>query len=100
MQKALPYRRVIIESFWLNSTSGHRGPVGVRPVEGQFYPTSKLVECSSRMRNPERYPVGTKFEAWVRPKQKQDAKQHLYCYHGDPIIPVAAPSKRAKRGMA
>jgi hypothetical protein len=96
MQKALPYRHVIVESFWLDSTAGHHNPVGIRPAMGQFYPTSMLVECSNRMRDPQRYAVGTQFEAWVRPKQKLDAKGHLYCYHGDPIVPVAAPGTPAR----
>lgn len=95
MKKSLPYREVIVESFWLTRTAGHHEPVGIRPIKGQAYPSSQLVECSRQMRDPARYEVGTRFKAWVRPKQKLDSKPHLYCFHGDPIVPIRS-SKRMK----
>lgn len=83
------YRPLIVESFELASTAGHRDPVQIRPVPGQVYPPEMLLECSRRMVDTSRYPVGTKFKVWVCRKQKLDCKPHLYSYHGDKIVPVS-----------
>lgn len=83
------YRLLVVESFELGSTSGHRDPVQIRPVAGQSYPPTMLLECSRRMVNTLLYPVGTKFKAWVQPKQKTGCKPHLYCNHRDKIVVVS-----------
>ena len=89
MAKSGAYRPLVVESFEISSTSGHRDPVQVRPVGGQVYPPSMLLECSRRMVDTDVYPVGTKFKVWVRLKQKLDCKAHLYCYHGDEIVTLS-----------
>lgn len=89
MSKSGAYRVLVVESFEIGSTSGHRDPVQVHPVDGQVYPPSMLLECSRRMVNTDVYPIGTKFKVWVRLKQKLDCKPHLYCYHGDEIVTLS-----------
>jgi hypothetical protein len=89
MTKPGPYRLLVVESFRLGSTSGHRDPIQIRPVPGQVFPPSMLLECSRRMVDTSVYPEGTKFKVWVRVKQKLNCAPHLYCYHGDEIIQVS-----------
>jgi hypothetical protein len=89
MAKSGAYRLIVVESFELLSTSGHRDPVAIRPVAGQVYPPTMLLECSRLMVDTTVYPVGTKFKARVRRKQQLDCQEHLYCYHGDKIVPIS-----------
>lgn len=82
------YVEVVLESYLRESTSGHRDPVGIRPAKGQRYPQSMEVECSRRMIDTERYPLGTKFLAKVCVKQKLDDRPHLYSYYGFAIVTI------------
>ncbi len=84
----------MVESFELHSTAGHRDPVQIRPVAGQVFPASMLLECSRRMVDTSRYPLGTKFKVWVRLKQKLDNRPHLYCNHRDEIVPISDSEAR------
>jgi len=81
--------KMVVESFEIKNTSGHRGQVHIRPVAGQLYPPTMLLECSRHMVNTLRYPLGTKFRAWVQLKQKTGCKPHLYCYYGNKIVVVS-----------
>ena len=94
--KGGPYRPLVVESFELLSTSGHRDPVQIRPAPGQPYPSSMLLECSRRMVDSSVYPVGTMFLAWVRVKQKSGCRPHLYCYHGDEIVTLKPAEARRR----
>jgi hypothetical protein len=89
MAKSAAYCLLVVESFKLTNTSGHRDPVQIRPTKGQIYPPTMLLECNRRMIDTSIYPVGTKFKAWVRLKQKLDCAPHLYSYHGDEIISIS-----------
>ena len=80
------YLQIVLESFLLDHTSGHRDPVQIRPAKGQTYSQNMLVECSRRMINMDLYPLTTNFLAWVRVKRTLDYSPHLYCYHGDAIV--------------
>jgi hypothetical protein len=40
------YFDVIVESYESHSTAGLHGPVHIRPIEGQPFPTHLRVECS------------------------------------------------------
>jgi hypothetical protein len=82
------YVEVVLESYLRLNTSGHRDPVGIRPVKGQRYPQTMEVECSRRMIDTSRYPLGTKFLAKVCVKQKLDARHHLYSYYGFAIVTI------------
>lgn len=90
LKKSAAYSLLVVESFELQNTSGHRDPVQIRPVKGQIFPPTMLLECNRRMVDTSIYPAGTKFKAWVRPKQKLDCTPHLYSYHGDEIMPITA----------
>jgi hypothetical protein len=79
------YREIVIESFMPTSSSGHRGDVLLRPIEGQYYPSTMLVEASRHMRDTTRYRLGTRFVVQVCVKQKDGCKPHLYCNYRDPI---------------
>lgn len=81
--------KMVVESFELKSSSGHRGRVSIRPVAGQYYPPTMLLECSRHMVNTLHYPVGTKFCAWVQLKQKTGCEPHLYSYYGNKIVVVS-----------
>jgi hypothetical protein len=56
-----PYRDVIVESYYPSSTAGLHGPIHIRPIEGQPFPTHLHVECSKDLSDPTKYPVGTRF---------------------------------------
>lgn len=83
------YFEVVLESYRRTATSGHRDAIGVRPARGQGYSQSMEVECSRKMINTERYPLGTKFLAKVCVKQKQNAKPHLYSYYGSAVVTIS-----------
>lgn len=68
------YRDVVIETFQ-STGGGSKHSIRARPLEGQGFPTTMRVECSSTMR--EKFPIGTKF--LVRAKIKNTEKEsHLY----------------------
>ena len=68
-----PYVYVVVESYYPASTAGLHGPIHVRPVEGQPFPTHLHVECSKALVDPTKHPVGTsrafpKFESYGMPE--------------------------------
>lgn len=89
MNKTGPYRLLVVESFELDNTSGHKDPVQIRPRPRQPYSPYMLLECSRRMVDTSVYPIGTLFKVWVRTKQKSGCKPHLYCNPRDEIRPVS-----------
>jgi hypothetical protein len=91
MQKPYPYKQILVESFEAN-LSGHRGAIEVRPLPAQEFSPNMLLECSRRMVDVSTYPLGTVFKVWVRVKQKQGGRPHLYCNHRDPIEVVERKS--------
>jgi hypothetical protein len=58
-----------------------RGENRARPLPGQKYPPSMVVECSKKFR--ESNPVGAKFRLHVKLKAKKtdDCREHLYSYY-------------------
>ena len=90
IRKAGPYRLLVLESFALVSTSGHRQAVSLRPAPGQMHLPGMLVECSRALRDGRDYPAGTTFLAWTRVKQKAGCAPHLYCDWRDEVIVVPA----------
>jgi len=80
------YRYVVVESFELFETSGHHGPVHIRPVKGQVYSPSLFVSCSKRMSNTETYAVGTKFKLWAQLLTRESGAEWLYANPRDPEI--------------
>src|ERR1035437_4166845 len=53
-----PYFDVIVESYRPVSTAGLHGPIHIRPIEGQCFPTHLHVECSKDLVDTAKYLVG------------------------------------------
>ena len=75
------YRQVVIETF-NGGPRGHHGSVRARPIKGEFYPTSMVVECSKEMRT--RYPIGTKFRIYAKETDREGSPPFLYTHFSWP----------------
>ena len=75
------YRQVVIETFD-DGPRGHHGKVRARPVAGEFYPTTMVVECSKTMRA--QHPVGTKFRIFAKETNKEGSEPFLYTHYSWP----------------
>jgi hypothetical protein len=75
------YRRVVIETFDAGARGHHRN-IRARPVEGEFYPTSMVVECSKKMRTS--HPVGTKFRIYAQETDREGSPPFLYTHFSWP----------------
>jgi hypothetical protein len=73
-----PYVSVVVESYSTGHKSGLHGPVHVRPVAGQGYPTDMHVECPRRMKDPAVHKVGTRFRIQAKVTDKEGGKPFLY----------------------
>ena len=73
-----PYLSVVVESYTPAQTSGLHGPVHVRPVAGQGYPTNMHVECAREMKDTSRYPLGTRFRIKAKLTDKEGGEDFLY----------------------
>jgi hypothetical protein len=73
---------IIVESYEPASTSGLHGPVHIRPVPGQIFPTTLQVECSKTMVRD--FPVGTKFRIKAKLTDREGGCEFLYTYFGWP----------------
>lgn len=77
------YKQIVVESFRVANTGGRHGPVHVRPVSGQPFPQSLMVECARRLTKD--YPVGTRFKLYAKLTDKEGGGQYLYSYFGWPV---------------
>jgi hypothetical protein len=77
-----PYIDVIVESYWPSSTSGLHGPIHIRPIEGQPFPTHLHVECSKDLVDPSKYRVGTRFKIRAKLTDRLGSGEFLYSYFG------------------
>ena len=89
MARSGPYRSVIVESFTPYDTSGRHGFVHIHPILGQVFAPSLFVECSKRLMDTSRYPLGTKFRLNAKLTDRQGGTPFLYAYHGDPDVVVS-----------
>jgi len=78
---AWAYREVAVES----ALDARSGKPRIRPVSGQAFATDMQVQCSRRLLDTERYPVGTRFLLSVRITDRQGGAPFLYAWHGDPV---------------
>jgi hypothetical protein len=76
MAQTNPYELIIVESFLPESTAGLHGPVHIRPIEGQGYPTDLHVECSKSLSRD--YPVGTRFRIRAKRTDREGGTPFLY----------------------
>lgn len=83
-------KEILVETFYPSQTSGRHGEVHVRPCPDQGYSAGLYVSCSKTMRDPTRYPVGTKFRLVVKLTDRQGGGQYLYANPRDPIIVAKA----------
>lgn len=73
------YRKVLVESYKPESTSGLHGEIYIRPMPGQAgLPTTLKVECSKDLSR--KYPVGTQFELTAKLTDRDGGGEYLYSY--------------------
>lgn len=82
------YRQVIVESFIAPTSTGKRGLVQIRPIQGQAFSSTLLVQCSRRLTDTEQFPVGTRFLLLAKMTDRLGGTPFLYAHHGDPDILV------------
>lgn len=80
-----PFSYCVVESYYPDNTSGLHGPVHIRPVPGQEFPTYLRVECSKDLMNPRIHPVGTRFRLRVKLTDREGGGEFLYSYFGWPV---------------
>lgn len=76
------YFDVIVESYRPISTVGLHGPIHIRPIEGQRFPTHLRVECSMDLVDTAKYPVGTRFKIRAKLTDRLGSGEFLYSYYG------------------
>lgn len=79
------YEMLDIEIFF----DPRRGENRARPLPGQKYPPSLVIECSKSFRTTN--PVGSKFRLRVKEKMKKwdDCRVHLYSHYGWRVISLS-----------
>lgn len=75
------YRDVAVESVADQAT----GVLRIRPLAGQAYATSMRVQCARALRDPERYPAGTRFLIRAKLTDRMGGAPFLYAHHGDAV---------------
>lgn len=73
------YREVVVESYKPAFSTGLRGKIHIRPVDGQGYAKDLHVECSKRLSTE--FPVGTRFILRAKLTDREDGGEYLYSYH-------------------
>lgn len=71
------YRKVVVETY-RGPLRGTHGDIRVRPVSGEFFPTTIDVECSKTMRH--QHPVGTKFRIYAKETCREGGESFLYTH--------------------
>ena len=80
------YREVAVESV----VDPHTGALRIRPMAGQAYATSMRVQCGRALRDPARYPAGTRFLIRAKLTDRMGGAPYLYAHHGDPVKVLTA----------
>jgi hypothetical protein len=58
-------------------------------MAGQAYATSMRVQCARALRDPDRYPAGTRFLVRAKLTDRMGGAPFLYAHHGDPVKVLA-----------
>ncbi|MGV8899588.1 MAG: hypothetical protein ACOH2B_10175 [Burkholderiaceae bacterium] len=82
------YRQVVVESFIAPTSTEKRGLVQIRPIQGQAFSSALVVQCSRRLTDTARFPVGTRFLLLAKMTDRLGGTPFLYAYHGDPDVVV------------
>lgn len=89
MRDIYAYRQVAVQSSLVGSE------VQIHPMAGQAFATTLSVQCARRLRDPDRYPVGTRFLLSAKLTDRQGGTLFLYAYHGDPDVVLSASAAKA-----
>jgi hypothetical protein len=68
------YQKVVVETY--APTEPGRSSIRVRPILGEVFPQSMVVECSKAMRH--NHPIGTRFLIYAKETRREDGKSFLY----------------------
>ena len=71
------YRHVAVESRDIH------GKVEMRPVPGQAFSPELAVQCSRRLADVQRYPLGSRFLLFAKLTDRLGGTPYLYAWHGD-----------------
>ncbi|MDP3842121.1 MAG: hypothetical protein Q8Q81_05910 [Oxalobacteraceae bacterium] len=88
------YRQLVVESF-IPAGAGGKRRVRLRPVQGQAYSSTLAVQCSTRLTDGNRFPLGTKFLLLAKLTDRLGGTPFLYAYHGDPDLVVTPRQAQA-----
>ena len=76
------YRHVAVESRAIH------GRVALRPVPGQAFSPELAVQCSRRLADVQRYPLGSRFLLFAKLTDRLGGTPFLYAWHGDADVPM------------
>lgn len=88
------YRDVAIESV----IDPRSGALRIQPMAGQAFASTLAVQCAQSLRDPARYPAGTRFLVSAKLTDRLGGTPYLYAYHGDPVVVLTAA--QAKKFLA
>lgn len=88
------YREVALQSM----ADPRSGKLLIHPIPGQAFAPSLRVQCPGAMRDPQRYPAGTRFLVSAKLTDRLGGTPFLYVHHADPIVVLSAAA--AKRFLA
>ena len=71
------YRHVAVESRDIH------GKIEMRPVPGQAFSPELAVQCSRRLADLQRYPLGSRFLLFAKLTDRLGGTPYLYAWHGD-----------------
>jgi len=71
------YRQVAVESREI------QGKLEIRPVPGQAFSPELAVQCSRRLLDLRRYPLGSRFLLSAKLTDRLGGTPYLYAWHGD-----------------
>lgn len=73
-----PYRKLLVQSFRPNKTSGKHGKVHIKPLPDQWASENLAVECSKKLSDTNTYPLGTIFEIHAKLTDRKDSGEYIY----------------------
>lgn len=88
------YREVAVHSV----RDPRSGKLRIAPMPGQAFAPTMRVQCSSALRDTERYPEGTRFLLQAKLSDRLGGEPFLYAWHGDPVQVLSAA--QAKKFLA
>ena len=84
------YREVAVHSVAHPRT----GRLHIHPMPGQAFAPSMRVQCARALRDPARYPPGTRFLLNAKLTDRLGGEPFLFAWHGDPVQVLSAAQAR------